>query len=48
MFSDYAIAYLGNAQFGIIQHWFMTNREFPPEDIAKILTTFIRKSPCLV
>ncbi|MBE7680186.1 TetR family transcriptional regulator [Paenibacillus sp. P13VS] len=48
MFSDYAIAYLGNAQFGIIQHWFMTNRELPPEDIARILTAFIRKSPCLV
>ncbi|WP_127537152.1 TetR-like C-terminal domain-containing protein [Paenibacillus illinoisensis] len=48
MFSDYAITYLGNAQFGIIQHWFMTNCEFPPEDIARILTAFIRKSPCLV
>ncbi|MCU6792823.1 TetR/AcrR family transcriptional regulator [Paenibacillus sp. WQ 127069] len=47
LFSDYVIAYLGNAQFGIIQHWFKTDRAIPPEDIAKILTLYIRKTPCL-
>ncbi|WP_240418741.1 TetR/AcrR family transcriptional regulator [Paenibacillus periandrae] len=47
LFSDYVIAYLGNAQFGIIQHWFKTDRTIPPEDIAKILTLYIRKTPCL-
>lgn len=46
--SEYAVAYLGNAQFGLIQHWFMTERAIPPEDIARILTVFIRKSSYLV
>ncbi|GGD60990.1 TetR/AcrR family transcriptional regulator [Paenibacillus nasutitermitis] len=47
LFTDYAIAYLGNAQFGIIQHWFMTDRAIPPEDIARMLTVYIRNTPCL-
>ncbi|NHN31103.1 TetR/AcrR family transcriptional regulator [Paenibacillus agricola] len=47
LFTDYAIAYLGNAQFGIIQHWFMTDRAIPPEDIARMLTKYIRNAPCL-
>lgn len=46
--SDYAVAYLGNAQFGVIQHWFMTDRAIPPEEIARLLTVFIRKSSYLV
>ena len=46
--SEYAAAYLGNAQFGLIQHWFMTDRAIPPEDIARLLTVFIRKSSYLV
>lgn len=47
LFTDYAIAYLGNAQFGMIQHWFMTDRAMPPEDIARMLTVYIRNTPCL-
>lgn len=47
LFTDYAIAYLGNAQFGMIQHWFTTDRSIPPEDIARMLTRYIRNIPCL-
>ncbi|WP_202887418.1 TetR/AcrR family transcriptional regulator [Cohnella zeiphila] len=47
LFTDYAIAYLGNAQFGMIQHWFKTDRAMPPEDIARMLTAYIRHAPCL-
>jgi hypothetical protein len=45
---EYAVACLGNAQFGLIQHWFMTDRAIPPEDLARLLTAFIRKSSYLV
>jgi AcrR family transcriptional regulator len=45
--AGYVIAYLGNAQFGLIQHWFMTDRTLPPDEIALLLTRFIRTSPCL-
>ncbi|MCM2998773.1 TetR/AcrR family transcriptional regulator [Paenibacillus cellulositrophicus] len=47
LFTDYAIAYLGNAQFGMIQHWFTADRSIPPEDIARMLTRYIRNTPCL-
>ncbi|WP_136605667.1 TetR/AcrR family transcriptional regulator [Paenibacillus dokdonensis] len=47
LFTDYAIAYLGNAQFGIIQQWFTTDQAIPPEDIARMLTVYIRNTPCL-
>lgn len=46
--SDYAVSYLGNAQFGVIQHWFMTDRALPPEVVARLLSRFIRKSSYLV
>lgn len=45
--AEYAVAYLGNAQFAVIQHWFITNRTLPPQEIAKMLTQLIRRSPCL-
>ncbi|MFB9751273.1 TetR-like C-terminal domain-containing protein [Paenibacillus hodogayensis] len=43
----YIIAYLGSAQFGLIQHWFMTDKMLPPAEIALLLTRFIRATPCL-
>ncbi|AET56883.1 TetR family transcriptional regulator putative [Paenibacillus terrae HPL-003] len=45
--AGYIIAYLGTGQFGLIQHWFVTGRTLPPEEIALMLTRFIRRSPCL-
>ncbi|MNW25419.1 transcriptional regulator BetI [compost metagenome] len=45
--AGYIIAYLGSGQFGLIQHWFMTDRTLPPDEIALMLTRFIRNSPCL-
>lgn len=45
--AGYIIAYLGSGQFGLIQHWFMTGRTLPPDEIALMLTRFIRNSPCL-
>lgn len=47
LFTEYAIAYLGNAQFGLINHWFRSDRAMPPEDIARMLTVYIRNAPCL-
>ncbi|MEK4516906.1 TetR-like C-terminal domain-containing protein [Paenibacillus sp. FSL H8-0122] len=47
LFTEYAIAYLGNAQFGLIHHWFTSGRAMPPEDIARMLTVYIRNTPCL-
>lgn len=45
--AGYIIAYLGTGQFGLIQHWFITGRTLPPDEIAMMLTRFIRHSPCL-
>ncbi|MEC0236063.1 TetR-like C-terminal domain-containing protein [Paenibacillus kribbensis] len=45
--SGYLIAYLGNAQFGLIQHWFMKDQSLPPAEIARLLTRFIKTTPCL-
>ncbi|MEK3889460.1 TetR/AcrR family transcriptional regulator [Bacillus sp. FSL K6-3431] len=44
--AGYIIAYLGSGQFGLIQHWFITDRTLPPDEIALMLTRFIRNSPC--
>ncbi|SEJ88979.1 transcriptional regulator, TetR family [Propionispira arboris] len=45
--ASYVIAYLGSAQFGLIQHWFMMDRSLPPAEIALLLTRFIRTTPCI-
>jgi AcrR family transcriptional regulator len=43
----YIVAYLGSAQFGLIQHWFTTDKSLPPQEIALLLTRLIRTVPCL-
>jgi AcrR family transcriptional regulator len=45
--AGYIVAYLGTAQFGLIQHWFNTDMSLPPVEIALLLTRFIRTAPCL-
>ncbi|MFB5267835.1 TetR/AcrR family transcriptional regulator [Paenibacillus enshidis] len=45
--AGYIVAYLGSAQFGLIQHWFTTDKSLPPQEIALLLTRLIRTAPCL-
>ncbi|MDO3410300.1 TetR/AcrR family transcriptional regulator C-terminal domain-containing protein [Saccharibacillus sp. CPCC 101409] len=45
--SDYLIAYLGAAQFGLIRHWFAAGMNLAPDEIALMLTRLIQAPPCL-
>jgi AcrR family transcriptional regulator len=42
---DYLVAAITSANFGILMHWFETDRKLPPAEVAMIITRILSQGP---